>query len=115
MSEKYMPVKGDRVRVVLEGEVTSEGRPGTFWISVADRYGWDNHINPEAEHVVSIEKIEPPVETFGPGDTVRHKRFQGLVYSIGRDGYYAHQAQVWRPGVPGDEFTSESYERVEFK
>lgn len=110
--EKYRPVKGDRVRVVLEGEVVEALSSTTFTVGEAGT--WENLINQEREHVVSVEKIEPPVEVFGPGDTVRSRFYPNLVYSIGDDGCYAHHAREWRPAGEDDSyFTSATHERVE--
>jgi hypothetical protein len=109
MGEKYQPVKGDRVRVVLEGEV---GYVGDLFFDVQGK-GALNSISPDGDHVVSIEKLEPPVEVFGPGDVVRHQRIPGLVYALGASGYFAVEAQAWRPGDYGKAFTSDRYEKVD--
>jgi hypothetical protein len=58
MTDQVEAVKpGDRVRVVLEGVVT-EVDNRTF--TVGDR--GSNYIWPEAEHVVSVEVLRPPVK-----------------------------------------------------
>jgi hypothetical protein len=109
MSDRYKPQAGDRVRVVLEGKVRKQPLNGQFIVGEA---GQANHIIPSAAHVVSVELVgpaTPPVEEFGPGDTVRAK-VAGYVYTIGSNGYYDHRARrVWTPTT----FTSEGYERVE--
>ncbi len=57
MSEKPMPKTGDRVRVVLEGEVTDVHSVG---FAVGRRGGNCDYIYPPAEHVVSVEILPPP-------------------------------------------------------
>jgi hypothetical protein len=49
---------GDRVRVVLEGEVNESQRPGEFRIGGAGLTA--NIIFPSAAHVVSVEKLPDP-------------------------------------------------------
>ena len=108
----YKPQKGDRVRVVLEGKVLGTDKNG-FSLGAYD----GNFIIPGAEHVVSIEKIEPPVEVFKPGDVVRAKWNDGFLYSLGRDGYFSHSSALWFPYedsiTQAKDFTSRVYERVE--
>lgn len=103
MGEVYKPSAGERVRVVYEGSVSD-----------ANHIGFDIHEVPflyEDASLVSIEKIEPPVETFGPGDTVRDKRDPEFVFVIGRDGYLdMYNDGIWNEGT--HPFTSENYERV---
>lgn len=115
MGAQYKPVKGDRVRVVLEGEVDSTFANGDF--DLGRSIGWTNSIRPTDETVVSIEKIEPPVEVFKPGDVVRSKANPGLLYSIGRDGYLSHSLHEffgWYPtgATHREAFTSRYYEKV---
>lgn len=86
MTEKYRPEKGDRVRVVLEG-VVEPGIDGFFLLSsLEDDSGHANFIWPDEAHVVSIEKVEPPVVQFQPGDIVRHNG-SGLIFVLGKNGY----------------------------
>lgn len=109
----YKPQKGDRVRVVLEDEVRGVESDGFVVGDAADA----NYIQPSAEHVVSIEKIEPPVEVFKPGDVVRAKWNDSFLYSLGRDGYFSHSSALWFPYensiTQEKDFTSRAYERVE--
>lgn len=101
MSEKYTPVKGDRVRVVLEGEVGL----------VTDGWVYLDGASVPIERAISVEKLEPPVVKFGPGDTVRNKTFGGLLYTLGDDGYFAHRDNEWCHGGQ-DYFDSRHYEKV---
>lgn len=105
MSEKFKPVKGDRVRVVLEGEVKHVYSDGDLHIESAKYYKTEV----PREGIISIEKIEPPVEVFKPGDVVRGKVF-GHVFTIADDGYVSHSTGAFRPGY--NEFTSRGYEKV---
>src|SRR5690348_16498813 len=92
----YKPVKGDRVRVVLEGVVSHDsgypnedddgiqllidGSPNdTLTIGHSD-------VNSDG---CTIEKIEPLVEVFGPGDVVRprNESYRHLIYLLGANGY----------------------------
>ncbi|MDP9820505.1 hypothetical protein [Nocardioides massiliensis] len=107
MSEKYTPVEGDKVRVVLEGAVDCTVSLG-FFVDADDVRSFVAN-----KHVVSVEKIKPPVEVFGPGDTVRSKACRQL-YSIGWGGYFVHATGKWRRELHLP-FTSERYERVELK
>lgn len=105
MGSKYIPRTGETVRVVLEGRVTNVTR-GEFMVGT-------NIVFPAAEHVVSIEKVEPPAVAFEPGQTVRHKVQPQFIYSIGRDGYYDHHAKRW--WARHVDFTSADYELVDLK
>lgn len=71
------PQKGDRVRIVLEGEVTASGAAGT-------QIARDQYIYTEGAGVKSVEILPPPVTYFEPGDVVRNKA-SGNVYALGRD------------------------------
>lgn len=107
----YKPVKGDRVRVVLEGEVSEVWHSGRFVLQSDDDAV---EIGFSADRVegfnVSIEKIEPPVEVFQPGDVVRSILFPEHVYRLGNGGYYSHSMEkTYRPlGA----FTADEYELV---
>jgi hypothetical protein len=111
----YKPQEGDRVRVVLEGDVAYLCPGGGFMLA-------SNGIWPDQEHVVSVERIEPPVETFGPGDLLRSKRSGGLrllalggyvvVRSTGfADGEFLPYGQS--PAIPAQDFTSKDWEKVD--
>lgn len=106
MGEKYEPKVGDYVRVVLEGEAESTSED-FFTLGSA---GWSNCIDPDAAHVVSVEKVAPPVVTFKPGDVVR-SRVGGYAYTLTEGGYVAHHSgRFHRDDEP---FTSQDYGLVE--
>ena len=109
---KYTPQRGDRVRVVIEGEVyhVAEDR---FGVGDDPLDGRGNIIYPDKGHVVSVEKLEPPVEVFKPGDVVRYKFGpRRYVYTIATGGYVDHEDGVYLDAA-GDLFTSRSYEKID--
>lgn len=109
---EYSPQKGDRVRVVLEGEVLPDHEYGGFSIGTGVN---SNFITHGAEHLVSVEKIEPPVVTFQPGDVVRGKS-TGHVFLIREGGRWialknTHYGAGYESRTSVD-FTSKNYELV---
>lgn len=111
MGEGWAPEVGDRVRVVLEGKAAA--LPGVAGPDDHDLFieaGNDVHVV-DVRHVVSIEKVEAPVEVFQPGDTVRNLT-TGVLYTIAfGEMYYNHsRRRVYSMG--GLPFTSENHERV---
>lgn len=92
----YQPKVGDRVRVVLEGEVTYKGDPsGMFDID------GKTPIAPGWGHVVSVEKVAPPLPTT-PGSVITFNRplgdvSDGLVYSLEPDGW-RNTSRGWEVG-----------------
>lgn len=60
MSEKYSPSKGERVRIVLEGEVVNSQPSDSIQLGEG---AWLNYINPRVAHVVSVEKLPDPIPT----------------------------------------------------
>lgn len=112
---------GDRVRVVIEDEVVRcDG--GTIYLKNdvpgEDADMWFASGDP---NVVSVEKIEPPVEVFKPGDFVKSKDGVARVYYITQNGY----VMISHPLAPGaswphyefdhseDPFDSTEYTKVE--
>lgn len=114
MAESYEPKPGDRVRVVIEGRASSIDNNGVFRVS--DLTPDSSYvIDPLDTTVVSVEKVEPLAEVFGPGDTVRYKlASDGYVYSIGHGGYFCHSTGVWKDDKE-EVFTSKHFERVELR
>lgn len=102
----YKPVKGDRVRIVVEDVVLDAG--------TSDIQTNNNWFDREGGHVVSVEKIEPPVTAFKPGDVVRN-RFTRWLYSIAESGYLSHHDRTFYPWGPTrqDHFNSKRYELVD--
>lgn len=65
---------GDRVRVILEGEIIGgPDHDGDFELSVPGIYDEAIYFKPTDEGVKSVEKIEPPVVQFQPGQIIKHK------------------------------------------
>jgi hypothetical protein len=111
--------KGDRVRVTFDGAVTDAP---TFVkrlrVTTDDhKYGVRGSLAwVEVEHV---EKIEPPVEVFKPGDRLRRKGWEGAYeITLGSEGYLQH---LTSGGVsystytasPREFFNSENFDKVD--
>lgn len=111
----YQPKKGDRVRVVLEGEAEVD-RGGATGFRFSDGFFYTS-IDMFAPFVVSIEKVEPPVTVFKPGDVVREKVRTEFVWQILNDGYVRvgsrPEGGAFDPQKSSMEFTSEDYELVQ--
>lgn len=118
---EYKPQGGERVRVVLEGDVADD--VNSIGFSLEQETGGFFPIMWDDSSVVSIEKIEPPVEVFKPGDRVRSKA-SGAEFTLGEDGYLAHRNPAREPhysrwmdyrvtATQPSHFTSQKYERVE--
>lgn len=114
----HRPQVGDRVRVVLEADVSDVDGEGIEFDS--DEISlW---IGPKArkDFVVSIEKIEPPVEVFGPGDVVRQRSHPGNIKALydesdGRCRWLQVTDSHYPAGYLSNShsrFTSKHYERV---
>lgn len=104
---------GDRVRVTFEATVR---RANSAFVSLEGDDGWIGELN---YLKVPVEKIEPPVETFGPGDVVR-SRTDGCVRALSSDGYvkiprgeFFRYDDRRRGACRLEEFTSKRFERVE--
>jgi hypothetical protein len=106
----YKPQVGNRYRVTFEGDCEREGvvRLGEGWAFGGELLN----------KAVSVEKIEPPVEVFGPGDVVRRLVDRDYVYALGDNGYtnltlqhvYTYNDDL--RSFNADDFTSKSFERV---
>ena len=111
---------GDRVRVTFEAEVVGDGAPSSACLC---SFEYGNHYRGGAkiretylrQEGVEVEKTDPPVETFKPGDVVRHTAHiyaltptgfvvldQGIFYTYGEGGRYQ-----------AEDFTSDVFERVD--
>ena len=110
----YKPQIGDKVKVTFEG--TYEAPNGGFG-SPGVRPDGHPEVFLHASHALraatSVEKIEPPVEVFKPGDVVRHKR-HGDIRAIGNDGWVnlTHGDVITGVYDLDQRFTSDKYERV---
>lgn len=87
----YQPNKDDRVRFVIEDEVTYVGSESSVVVLA------DGHvIDPEAKSVVSVEKIAPPLPT--KAGTIIVSRFGDTAFRtsrgwIGESGVYFEPAE----------------------
>lgn len=108
--------KGDRVRVSFEGTVNrvmpdfEGGQELRVEVDGLNHYIYTDTAN--------VEKIEPLVETFGPGDVVREKGVpvgRAQVRTLGLDGWINHADGSFynAPRTARTGFTSDGYERVE--
>ena len=87
---------GDRVRVTLEGEVRDTLPGGKLTLRYDGEYLF---VQPPEK----VEKIEPPVEAFKPGDFVREKSTDRVFYAA-TDGYVQvlpTAGSFWRYGPTG--------------
>jgi hypothetical protein len=66
---------GDRVRVVLEGEIHSTSHPQPSYFCLGGRRSGFNAIHPIDDHVVSVEVLPKPVRL---GDTVAGAAYNAL-------------------------------------
>ena len=109
---------GDRVRLVYEGTYKSLGGDtrGVEPDGHADVFLYESHALAAAK---SVEKIEPPVEQFGPGDVVR-RQGNGKPMVLGPDGYtymntgnyYTYAGRAPDVKYAREDFTSGRFERV---
>lgn len=115
MAADYAPRAGDYVRVttdvvLLSAEPMLLGALGNAEGVRGYRARYDG-IEVVVPADSTIEKIDPPVETFGPGAFVRGKAAGGR-YLVTDKGYVNLRTGAHRDGcVP---FTSEHFERVEY-
>ena len=106
---------GDKVRAVIEYEVTAVDQKGRdLWLPLPGT-GVVYRLPPTAPYVTEFEVLTPPVVTFKPGDVVRHN---GRTFYLAANGY----AQVspipggfhlYSDGAGPGQFNSEFYEKVE--
>ncbi len=107
MSENNEPKKGDRVRVVLEGEVTGVSG-ASFWVGPGL-----TKIRPKA--AVSVEKIADPLPTT-PGSVVRWYSAvfkDGVDYVLTAKGWLDVTSPLGTPFPDGDDFKRGPQARVE--
>lgn len=112
---------GDRIKVTKEFEVTVRYAARSYqgFDVTYDDGSTSPSINVGRDGVVRVEKIEPPVEVFKPGDRLRRKGWGDAAFEItlsedgylqhfvtGRTAYYAYDAN--NP----TEFSSKDYEKV---
>lgn len=101
--------KGDRVKVTIEGEVSYVGET---WLTINH-----NHDVAYKEPGAMVEKIEPPVEVFKPGDVVRVRGWEGEggLLHLAHGGYINEYHTLFQRDREWmeKEFTSERYEKVD--
>lgn len=102
--------RGDRVRVTIEDEIIDATSSDGY---ILLKSGYAFYVEGARKmDVNSFEKIEPPVVTYGVGDTVRHV-LTDRVYTIGRGGFLSHTNGKWFAGNNEDfDFTSKNYEKI---
>lgn len=102
--------KGDRVRFTGEGVVRSVCDGDTLDVEngAGEFIGW---LLPDVDGV-TVEKIEPPVETFRPGDYVRSKGEPGSPIRLLTVDGWVNLETLKHCGDTRIKFTSETYERV---
>lgn len=101
---------GDHVRITIEGPWHDNEYQTTEQIAAIRKYA----VYPN--DTVTVEKVEPPVETFGPGDLLRNKDNPDLVIAVTLDGYtYVGTVNpgLHVVGAGHTPATSQSWERVE--
>jgi hypothetical protein len=102
-------VKGDRVKVTIEADVTfgsSFGvdlKVGDGIVALRDTT-WSG---------LEFEKVEPPVETFKPGDVVRSKAIPEYLYLLCTEGVVYLPEGEHYPEQPNTVFTSKGFEKVD--
>ena len=109
MSEFNM---GDRVRVVIEGEITRITPYRAFYLD--QKVYVSNHLVATAEEagIVTIEVLERAVETFKPGDIVRSRMTPKYTYALADEGYVDLYNGIWNESAFAV-FTSDHYEKIE--
>lgn len=122
MADTYTPKHGDRVRVVMEGIVTTKGLDddeGDF--GIGDGFEM-NFIHPVAPHVVEVTKLNDEAKQYGPGDVVYRRDFPAAQYALAADGWvgvgdYWKQPGVRMEVVKGDitQFTDDKFGLVTIK
>lgn len=101
--------KGDRVRFTGEGVVRSVCDGDTLDVEngAGEFIGW---LLPDVDGV-TVEKIEPPVETFRPGDYVRYRDIPEFTYLILEDGYVDLYNNLYNESR-ANFFTTDHYDRM---
>lgn len=122
MGEQYTPKHGDRVRVVIEGIVTTRGldeSEGDF--GIGDGFEM-NFIHPVAPHIVEVSKLGDEPKTYQPGDIVYSREDPNRKYALAENGWvgvgdYWDQPGVHMGLIRGDiaQFTDDKFGLVALK
>jgi hypothetical protein len=96
--------QGDRVRITIEGphigpDLEEGPQDNDAFVFSSD-----------AGDIVTVEKIEPPVVTFKPGDRVRDRFCTNIEFTVGRNGYFDHLNG--RVVLSSNDFDSRHFELV---
>lgn len=103
MIPDYKPKVGDYVRITREGRVNGTVNSDVVFIDGED---WGIQLRG-----AKVEKIDPPVVKFKPGQRVRDKKVSEWEYTVGFNGYFDHGSnEVVKTSRA---FTSRYYELVE--
>lgn len=100
--------KGDLVRVTIEGVIHDSEGLGIF---LHDGCTYINTKKPG----VSVERIEPPVVQFKPGDRLRRRNGMAYEVTLGVDGYLHHSTDHFfrfSDPLPRGFFNSERFEKI---
>ena len=101
--------KGDRIRLTLEADVLYGSSFGVD-LAVPAVAGGQFTIRELHFPDVEFEKIEPPVETFGPGTYVYSKAVPCYKYLVLREGYADLTNNKYEPH--NSPFTSAHYVKI---
>lgn len=103
---------GDYVRITIEGPWYDDDYRTTEQIASIREY------EAYPADKVTVEKVEPPVEVFKPGDRLRRTDFGGYEITLGTQGYLQHpplsgESRYTEYGAdPDDFFNSKNFEKV---
>lgn len=106
---------GDYVRVTIEGYHTNAHPLVEYGTHAGDERNWEYESTDS--DTVTIEKLEPPVEVFKPGDRLRRKGLGNYEITLGDEGYLQHLASgrtvyaKYGADAP-DFFNSENFEKL---
>lgn len=106
---------GDYVRITIEGPWLDDGYGTTEEIKAIGLWG------EVAGDTVMVEKIDPPVEVFKPGDRLRRKGFGDYEITLGDKGYLQHHVtstgrvryHKYSDSTNPEWFTSQRFEKVD--
>lgn len=108
---------GDWYRITIEGQWDAD-ESAIATKGLASLVHGDDFLTDDSD-IVTVEKIEPPVEIFRPGDVVRSRELPTTILALSKKGYTYVGAnnrglflRYERGSRSPEEFTSEDYEKV---